>query len=390
MDNKLTQDEIGHTTLISYVAGHAVETEWADFEAAIDNLYAAVPPVVTGTRRKFIIPEKVLFTETSPSLQPGNVWILSPELIANPILSNRPAYFGLPAPTPEQRASLAANLGFSASVPLIIIKDKSFEISLSGQAGKTWEVRARLDAGYADLYKVTGRFGDPEIEIYSNLETPPPAPVKEYGSEFMLLKGISFAELLPDVEWEFKYDGREVPNRFSPQVSQTLRTVGRPDPDPEPYHFLRTVSRIYASEAGFSENSYYRHGRFNPANNGVDQFHTLLFSPNQKATLYQSISIPALSKSTPGTLGFRIWPYCTGCSAPDLNGVRFDGDLDSLRFDLRFQNGNAIPHGTMNRFTGEFSIPYNQLPDASGFYTAWVTDGKGGTDSSTFFVQINP
>jgi hypothetical protein len=241
-----------------------------------------------------------------------------------------------------------SKLGFSATVPAKVVRHNPHTIVLMGQAGKPWEIYARSEVGYHPLYRASGTFGNPtgrDEEV-------------EWGSEWVVMQ-YEIGAAVGRYEWFFKYDGKEIPNRFTPWVSNGT--------------FAKTVTDVLPEELG--SNDYWHDHRQNQLINfGVDQYHVLLLAKNQDPIIDY---IPNKYVTVGQTLGFSI--------------TATDPDGDELVYDVRNRAGNLYdPTVGLNGKTGWFK--YQPKPHHVGTHrvTAIAKDGKGGRGERYFYVRVLP
>ena len=176
------------------------------------------------------------------------------------------------------------------------------------------------------------------------------------------------------LEWFFEYDGKEIPNRFTPHVSPGNQ-------------FLRAVSRLVAAEGPSPPNGfqyYFRDLNRKSLGNGVDQIHCLLLSRNNAAS-FKPIPMQGVDVGRSTQVSFP-------CSTFVDRGRPGDAayESDSLRYDLQSvgEDGTTayIPNGIMNRRTGVFTIRSTDMPRGTYSLRAFLSDGKGGNAIRNFTV----
>lgn len=361
-DSMLTARGIKHSSHISYNLGHSSSfsyTHWIDEWTKVMNKEAAGP--YNGKTRQFLFLKNL-----APGSEPTSegAFFLSDSWI-DTIVKHRPGYFA------DGSAHSPDSLGFSATIPYLTVKNMPFEISLTGQRHKPWKIRARYENGYGEVFSAEGAFGD---SAKTSQDGTNPDVAKELGSEFTLFRNLKFSDL-DTLEWFFEYDGKEVPNRFTPYVNKD--TV-----------FQRALSFTVATEDTNGENAknkYIRNGR-GSVSNGVDQIHTLLFHPNDAAAFAGTFPDSVfLSKSWGNPIRFNLRSFLAVGSDTDAR--------DSLRFDLRYQNGDYIPHGVMNRNEkadsgGIFTVDVMHVANGDHLLKASVSDGKGGVATKSFKAHL--
>lgn len=358
MDEMLTAKGIPHSSLLGYAMGHSVTYDYTYFTDALANINVDPAPVFTGVTRKFIVPDEITYG-ADPDQK--NAIVISSSAIAT-INSYRPTYFS------DGANHNPGALGFAATVPYRIVAGKPFEIALCGETGKWWKITARDDDGYGRKFEASGQFGSSaDPTFYPSIAS----PHLEKGQEFIFIRDLSMTDL-GNLEWFFEYDGREVPNRFTPYVSNET-----------PSAFLRATSVIVATENSTDmpngPDSYFRANRIT-VGNGVSQYHPLLFKPNAVAA-FGTIPDATLYQHLGGNAELTLSSFIT---TPDADG-------DPLRYDLRMADGGYITGATMDRSTGHFSVPLSALPIGGPYAVrAIATDGKGGTATKDFNVTVNP
>ena len=111
-------------------------------------------------------------------------------------------------------------MAFSATIPYGVVKRKPFDITLIGKEGESWEIWCRKEDGYNRILYFYGVFGEQPSDHYNVVSD----SQISYGKEYVILN-LTAGDETGRYEWFFTYDGKEIPNRFTPFLDQN----GLPD-----------------------------------------------------------------------------------------------------------------------------------------------------------------
>ena len=349
-DDLLTSEGIFHSTVIGYCLGHG-------FYDATDDSYLTIARLALGeeivpftsNERAFFMPEKLLHTG-SETLRLGFVRITDDLIHLIRTTKGYEEYF--------PQGYNVTDLAFTATIPYRVGYGLPITITLSGKEGKSWEIRCRNEDGYKHRYLCSGVFGE-------SIQHPHEF---EYGREYVIL---DFPAALPPgtYDWFFTYDGREIPNKFTPY----LHPPQEPDfPDGVPAKAITIVEPqepplfMYHHPGAESEGS---------PNFGVDEYHPLLLATGGN-TFPVLESIDDVVASAGDTIHLSL-------SAADSDG-------DELVYDLRDEYGDLLDFVGLqfNGLSGE--LTWTTTEEDVGIYTvrALANDGRGGRAEQAFTIEI--
>jgi hypothetical protein len=336
-DNTLTSNQINHKTVIGYTFGHNFIENEGDERATRNKLIKGeeILPFDSSTR-VFYMPQS-LVNYGDGTGQVGSVKITD-DLI-NTININRPGYFN---PSHDK-----TKLAFSASLPYRVGQGLPMTITLIGEKGKSWKIWTRKENGYKSLYSQQGIFGQ-SINNPDELE---------YGDEWEILHLAANVTADQRYEWFFEYDGKEIPNRFTPFVS------------PEGV-MAKAVTEVTADEP--HTHNYWHEYRYGDINLGVDQYHPLLLQGNS-APVIGFIPDVVVREGEQVTV--------------TVNAV--DPENDEVIYDLRYGN-DLISVADGNGLTGEFTLSPTVSMEGSYLLKAIAKDGVGGVGEYLFKVTVTP
>ncbi|MDD5595385.1 MAG: hypothetical protein PHY94_03960 [Candidatus Omnitrophica bacterium] len=350
-DNLLKEEKVPHMTILGYCFGHAFEDPSSDYLNTLEKLVKSerITPFSESIRR-FYMP-KYLQYNAGRTLR-GKAIRISDELIAT-IRKTKGYENYFPS------AQDATTLGFSAAIPYIAVKGKPITIALIGEEGKVWKISCRKEDGYRNIYYKSGIFG-------ASINNPQEL---EYGKEYTILQ-LNVDKDAGNYEWFFEYDGKEIPNRFTPFVG----------PNNLPVKAMTIVSDQEPSNA---DGYQYPLGD-GAVNLGVDQYHPQLLIPNNPPVMRISASIDASAFSLiENTITLK-----TGQTLR-LKLTATDPDGDELVYNIVAAPSNELLSGVdFNGLNGEFS--YQARAEDTGIHLikAIAKDGKGGTTQQVFRVEI--
>jgi len=200
-DNMLRDKQIPHTIIFGYGGyGHGYKENGRDFAKTLITLVKGEKVLPRDGGRRFYMPEKLIYEDNRTKMS-GSVFIT--DNLVKTILEYRPDYF--------DEDHDCKKLAFSAAIPYRVGQGLPVTITLIGEKGKSWEIWARKEDGYRYAYHQNGIFGEDPDEPGSYSK-------HEYGDEYVILNFPASFE--PGrYEWFFKYDEKEIPNRFTPFVS---------------------------------------------------------------------------------------------------------------------------------------------------------------------------
>jgi hypothetical protein len=343
-DNALTEKQIPHVVALGYCYGHNAQFEEfrVDREATIVKLVRGeeiAPFTMQETKRIYYMPS-VLYNSGAGTQRGEAIRITN--TVIDQINSLHPDYFA----TDHNEQKLA----FSATVPYRVRKDQPMTIILMGEKGKSWKIWARPEAGYHPIYAMSGVFGE-------QLNDP---RVLEGADEYIVLHS-NAAYPAQRYEWFFEYDGKEIPNRFTPFVSPNGVSA-------------KAVMEIVDREPELPE---YRHEyrATDTENFGVDQYHPLLLQVNKDPGILDPANSMAFDAVEAGQeLRFTIRAN--------------DPANDELVYDVRDENGNIFDKIEFNGLTGE--LVFQTTANDVGSYTlkAIAKDGKGGIGERVFNIIV--
>ncbi len=300
-------------------------------------------PPVEFTRRRHYMPD-ALVNYGSGTVR-GDFKLID-DAIIDTVITYRPDYF-----TSRPDVDSPDFLGFSATVPWRMVSGKPSEIVVMGEAGKSWRVWSRLIEGYQPRLECSGVFGQNETNCNQ------PGVIIENGGNWTIIRNIiGWTSSDKEYEWFFEYDGKRVPNRFTPFISK------------DGIAQKATFTLVPAEDA--SSTMYYNpHDLDGRINFGVDQFHPRLLSANQKPEL---IPVDHIIASGATTISF------------DLDVA---GDESSVVYDLFFAGTRDRVWGAnFNGLTGEFS--YTGAHTGSYLLRGFAFDGLGGVDSVDISITV--
>ncbi|MGA1864646.1 MAG: choice-of-anchor Q domain-containing protein [bacterium] len=257
----------------------------------------------------------------------------------------------------------SSKLAFSATIPYRVVKRKPYDITLIGEEGKSWEIWCRKEDGY-DIFYFHGVFGEQPTDPYN---------FAVYGKEYVILN-LGAVDETGRYEWFFTYDGKEIPNRFTPFLDQN----GYPE---------KAISEVLDEEP----NSYWDY--LHPCstkgiNHGVDQYHPLLLKDNHHPQLSSITDTSDPESKSIETL------YLTRGESVSLRINASDPDNDKLVYDLRDPNNRIINHNGLdfnfNGLTGVLTLRIDEQDNADYDLRlkAIVKDGKGGRDEKPFTIKV--
>ena len=332
-DRKLTHDGIYHVSAIGYGYGHS--NAFADCEGdqrfvikRLINDKEIRPFSQEENRRIFFMPKK-LYNPGDGTVRKGAIKIT--DWVIDYINCQRPGYF-----PPDHGPT---TLAFSATLPYRVRTSRPMTITLMGEKGKSWKIWARPEAGYRPVYSMSGVFGEV-------LDHP---HVFDWSDEYVVL------HLQTNVspgryEWFFQYDGREIPNRFTPYIS----------PDGV---FAKAVTHVVDEEPAIDD---YRFESDCWTNFGVDQYHPSLAEPTEDPSIRVHPERMIRAKcGTTITLRF---------SAVDPDGDEVIYDLRTVRGDFPSRALNI----RLNGLTGGFDFRPTTEDVGHHRFKVIAKDGKGG------------
>ncbi len=350
---------VNHRSVIGYGFGHNFVEPTDEFEQTLIDLVKGKEIKPYKESERFYYMPKRLVNNGNGTKHEGKVRITDELIDTVSQTAGYESYF----PSTQTEDSL----GFSVSIPYRVKAGEKFTVTLVGESGKSWELWIREEQGYKPVYSRKGVFGEPHIALYDEYSS--------YGSEYAVFT--LDADVEPGYyEWFFKYDGKEIPNRFTPYVS-------RANSDGVSV-LAKAVTNVTSHEPRFEE--YYHPDVYckeptadNPSSKcsrditfGVDQYHPQLLIGNHAPTLsfINDVEVHA---------GGKLYMY--------LHGKDEDGD--ELVYDLRnAQTGAFVDGVNFNGLTGE--LTYTPTPTHVGerLVKAIVSDGKGGKAEQIFSVKV--
>lgn len=341
-DNSLSKQGIPHATILGYGGyGHNFSENNGDLDRAITDLFQGKGILPNDGGRIFFMPEKLM--NTGEGTRADKPIKITDSLIAK-LRESRPGYF--------DSDHNATKLAFSASIPYRVGKGTPITVTLIGESGKAWEVRCRREDGYYSIHRASGVFGN---SLNSPIE-------QDYGKEFVILT-LKAAVEPGRYEWFFVYNGREIPNRFTPFISK----------DGVYAKAITEVTNEIPREYYSKGTGYYHPYSYDmKVNFGVDQYHPLLFPKNNSPVLetVYNISIAAGQK-----INFQIRAH--------------DPDGDPLVFDVLDNSTNDLIKGIhFNGLTGEFICQTSEKDKGEYRLKAIVKDGKGGISTQNFIIWV--
>lgn len=342
-DRKLTQDHIYHVSAIGYCYGHS--NAFADYTEdqrfVIKRLIndKQIPPFSERENRRIFFMPKALYNDGHRTVRKGSIKIT--EGVIDYMIKLRPGYFS---------ADHGPNkLAFSATLPYRVRKARPITITLMGEKGKPWKIWARPEEGYRPAYTMSGVFGEA-------LDHP---HVCDWNDEYVVLH--FKADAPPGrYEWFFQYDGREIPNRFTPYISQEGV-------------FPKAITCIVDEEPAIGD---YRYQSDCWTNFGVDQYHPLLAEPTENPVI--QIHPGQIIHAKQGTM-VKI----TLCGD--------DPDNDEIVYDLRTDRGEFVSRQLdirLNGLTGHFDFKTSAKDVGRHRFKAIAKDGKGGRGETYFDIII--
>ena len=256
----------------------------------------------------------------------------------------------------------ASKLAFSVTVPYAAGRGLPASIVLMGEKGKEWEIMLRKEEGYHPVYRRRGVFGESGVFNGKDINRQEGEQAC-FGDEYVVL---SYAtDLEPATyEWFFMYDGKEIPNRFTPFVSPaSAQEVSRP---------AKAITIVMDDQPLQQEYNHPDKKRRDCVNMGVDQYHPLLLEENNNPA-FNPIEDVYLSVGESINL--------------DFNAV--DPDGDEVVYDvINAVTGRLLKNIEFNGKTGELN--YTALEEDIGEYVikAFAKDGKGGVGEYIFKAEI--
>jgi hypothetical protein len=335
-DNALTSNQINHRTFIGYLFSHNyIENEGDEWNTLYKLVSGEEILPFDSSTRVFYMPAS-LANDGNGTKVVGSVRISDDIISAINII--RPGYFN-----PDHDET---KLGFSASLPCRVGQGLPLTITLIGENGKSWNIWTRKENGYKSLYSQEGIFGQ-SINSPDELE---------YGDEWVILHLPANYPANQRYEWFFEYDGKEIPNRFTPFVSPSGVLA-------------KAVTEITSSEPLI--NDYWHEYRYDHINFGVDQYHPVLFQGNSAPIVG---FIPNLVMREGEQVAVTV--------------TAVDPDNDQVVFDLRDSNNNIVSFADGNGLTGEFTL--NPTVGMEGSYQLKVIakDGVGGVGERVFSLTV--
>lgn len=353
-DYLLRKKEIPARIVLGYCLGHGTYDLTGDAEETLFNLVQGkeIKPFM-GNTKVFYMPKALINDGTGTDRKRYGYVQINEALIKQVrLIKGRQGYFN-----PDHDV---LQLGFSATIPFAVGQGLSTGIILNGEKGKKWEFVIRKENGYYPVYQNSGIFGQSiALPDDDNDE-------KAFGDEYIILNFNAGWE--PGTyEWFFKYDGKEIPNRFTPFVSPAYA-----DNFSKPAKAIIIVKKeppVHHSE--------YRHpyaADNDSITNGIDQYHPLLLQENNSpvfmADLISDISVIAGETIQ---MVFR---------ATDLDG-------DQLVYDLRNTvTSELLKRVEFNGLSGDFSWKTTNEDVGEYLIKAIAKDGKGGIVEEDFRVEI--
>lgn len=356
-DYLLKEKEIPHKIIIGYCFSHGTAND-DGFTQTLKSLVKGenITPY-TEDQRLICMPEE-LMNVNGGTKKIGVIWINANTINRIKSTKGYENYFN-----PDHEAN---NLAFSITIPHKIVNNTTLHeieergkeygiITLMGEQGKSWEIRCRKEDGYSHVLHLSGIFGETMDDPHEFA----------YGKEYVILKWtpdtLDKFEPGERYEWFFTYDGKEIPNRFTPFV----------DPNGVPVKAVTVV--IDEIIPPWQYYHPYRENIRDCVNFGVDQYHPLLLKENNHPVLEPIDDISILHGNT-----------------IKLTLVATDPDGDELVYDIQTVDGGLLYSTgfSFNGLSGKLTWETSEHDVGIHYLKAIAKDGKGGVDEKQFKIVI--
>lgn len=210
MLNESDPDPVPHKTYIGYMWGHGFVDRPGFYDPVAQkwhtDTYVSIYKVLQGqdfqpyvNQRIFEMPDCERWQDTDYYCkEPTGVDWEKPLRINSGVITRIQAIHSDDAlwdyfPIGHDPSLDPSKLGFSATIPAKAVKDLPVTVVLMGESGKSYEIYARPENGYHPVYEASGTFD---------------------ANEYVIMQ-YEISDPEGRYEWFFKYDGKEIPNRFT-------------------------------------------------------------------------------------------------------------------------------------------------------------------------------
>lgn len=350
----MEQNDAPQRSIIGYGFGH-------EFFDPTTDLTKTLIKLVKGEKvTPFSGNETIMFMPSTLEKTSGGTAAVKPIQVTNALIDKIKTNKGFENYFPENQDE--NTLGFSATIPHKVMQSQPLSIVLMGEEGASWEVMVRPEDGYQPVYQKSGWFGPHTVAEGSGLKTEYKYGVSETGKEYTVIT--LWANVDPGrYEWFFKYNGKEIPNRFTPYL-ESPNAMGTPVT-------AKAVTEVTNYEPDLND-YFHPESKGGRSNMGIDQFHPWLLRENNAPVLNAPSS---LAMAVGETINIKF-------SATDEDG-------DTVVYDLRNADTDQLLESSkLNGLTGEVSFTASIDLVGHHLIKAIAKDGKGGIAEQVFSLTV--